>query len=133
MCTFEAVKRSAILLLLVLYVFTATECRELLKLPVLIEHFTEHQTKNSNLSLFDFINLHYLSLEKHGAEDAHDHALPFKAHENCHSIAMAVAGIPEQPVSIDPHVFQLEAAVNLHPNFLYTSYSASIWQPPKAI
>lgn len=126
-------KRSAILLLLVLYVFTATECRELLKLPVLIEHFTEHQTKNSNLSLFDFINLHYLSLEKHGDEDAHDHALPFKAHENCHSIAMAVAGIPEQPVSIDPQVVHVEAAINLHPNFLYTSYSATIWQPPKTI
>lgn len=127
------VKRSAILLLLALYVFTATECRELLKLPVLIEHFTEHQTKNSKLSLFDFINQHYLSLEKHGTEDAHDHALPFKAHENCHSIAMAVAGIPEQPVSIDPHVFNVASSINLQPNFLYTSYSASIWQPPKSI
>lgn len=126
-------KRSVIILLLLVYVFTATECRELFKLPVLIEHYSEHKSRNSNLSLFDFINLHYLSLEQHGNEDAHDHQLPFKAHENCHSISSAIAGIPEQPVSLAAAYTHLEKTKIVHPNFLYASYSASIWQPPKAI
>ena len=59
-----------------------TEIGQLLKLPNLIIHFTEHHNHENerNISFFDFVKSHYNNKEKHTDTDKHDEHqnLPFK-------------------------------------------------------
>jgi len=126
-------KRSAVIFLLVIYVFSSTELSEMLKFPTLIEHYNEHRNQNESISFFDFISLHYIDSKSHGAEDAHDSSLPFKSHDHCQALASMVARLPDGQCELSPMSSPVEkTAVELEvaPCF---SYSSLIWQPPKSI
>ncbi len=113
---------------------SATEARELLKLPMLLDHFAEHKINRSEISFADFILLHYINLDEHGAEDAHDHTLPFKAHDNCHTVSVLIGGWPASAgYSIRPAVVELEKSVFPTESSPCYTYSGTIWQPPKFV
>jgi hypothetical protein len=69
------IKATAAILLLVLTV-TQTPMGQLLKLPLLIEHFYKHN-KNDRVSLFKFLKEHY-GAEHSDADRSEDKQLPFK-------------------------------------------------------
>jgi hypothetical protein len=125
-------KRSAVIFLLVIYVFSSTELSEMLKMPTLIEHLSEHQTQNKSISFFDFISLHYIDGNGHGAEDAHDRSLPFKSHDHCQAVASMVAELPEDQYQLSPISSPIQKSVPIHEESPYFSYSSLIWQPPKS-
>ncbi len=52
---------------------------ELLRLPSLIEHFKEHRTENSTLSISQFLYLHYADEQHHDADTKHEN-LPMHCH-----------------------------------------------------
>ena len=51
---------------------------QLLKVPVLIEHYVEHQDQNSNLAFTDYLAMHYWGKDINDKDDARDKELPFK-------------------------------------------------------
>jgi len=58
------------------HVFSLTQ---LLKAPVLFEHFKEHQRLDASISFMDFL-IHHYSFEKHTDNDeSRDMQLPFKS------------------------------------------------------
>jgi hypothetical protein len=117
-----------------LYLVSATEARELLKMPLLLEHYKEHKAGRSEISFTEFILVHYINLEEHGAEDAHDHGLPFKAHDNCHTFSSLLGGCPAfSGYALKPAVQELEEKVFIERNTCCVSFSAPIWQPPKLV
>lgn len=126
-------RRSVIFLMLLAYLCSATELRELLKLPVLLEHFVEHKGRNSSLDFFDFLSVHYLNVEKHGNADAHDDALPFKTHENCHAISMQAAALPVQKIDLNYPETIIKKDFPVNKSSDYFAYSVLIWQPPKLL
>lgn len=118
---------------LVTYLFTSVQLGELLKLPMLAEHFIEHQQAKPQISLWDFLCAHYAHGEVMDRDFDQDMKLPFKSHSGCSCSALTYF----EPI---PHfdLFRLDSfpTGQNEKNFGYQShfipkFSHSIWQPPK--
>jgi hypothetical protein len=106
---------------------------QLLKLPVLIEHFVEHKELNPSISFLDFLSMHYTATENHdGDSNSTDTELPFKSHDNC--VAMSVSA--STPASFESFtfnplsVFQNNIPIHTEAHFA-SSFLSNIWQPPQ--
>jgi len=71
-----AMMKAATIFLLALLVSIQTPLGQLLKLPLLVEHFIKHQEQDG-VSLIDFLEDHYLS-DHNDADLPEDEQLPFK-------------------------------------------------------
>ncbi|NLU95714.1 hypothetical protein [Chitinophaga sp. Ak27] len=72
------VKRIAAYILLFIFFLHNTGFDQLLKIPMLVVHYKEHQQRNHQLSITDFLCIHYL-LPDDGDNDAdRDMQLPYK-------------------------------------------------------
>lgn len=112
--------------LLVLMVSIQTPVGQLFKLPLLIEHFIEHQ-KQEGLSLFAFLYEHYSKV--HNDADLPDGQLPFK------NITFYTIGYAIVPFFRHNPVEYLKESKQHFPgyNFTYTSaFLSAIWQPPRS-
>jgi hypothetical protein len=122
------IRRIAAFSFLSIYLLGSTEAHQILRLPVFVKHFQDHQIENPDQGLIRFIFDHYISL--HDAHDSRHEQLPFKSHD---CVASGVASLtPEvvgSPLPQPEYVHQI-----IHPPvsccFTNTVY-ASIWQPPK--
>lgn len=75
-------KRISTIFLLSVYLFSATEAYQLLKLPVVFEHFKEHKAQDKNIDFLSFIVLHYFRGNPKDADYDRDMQLPFKTSDN---------------------------------------------------
>ena len=62
-------KKYISILFIAIYLFSALQMNEYLKIPILVEHFNEHQLENPNLTLWNFICNHYSHGEVFDADD----------------------------------------------------------------
>jgi hypothetical protein len=118
--------------LLVIYLFSATECSQLLKLPVLILHFQEHQQKNASISFVQFIYHHYAINHTDDGDAEKDKQLPFQSHDNFSSFQAPINLFPTL-TPLPPRVAVLQ---EIKPSFynstyILAAYLDSIWQPPR--
>lgn len=119
-------------ILIIVYLFSATEASQLLKLPLLFSHFIEHQQKEPSMSFGDFLHHHYAIDHGDDGDAATDNKLPFKSHDQCWSFVF--------PISIF-HTLQLSQVQTIiieKKNILFSSsanifsaYLSTIWQPPR--
>lgn len=133
---FDLMKKQFAILFLFLYVFSTTELSQLLKLPILIEHYFEHKEKSYDLSFSDFLVLHYN--EDHFKGHAHDEdydqdkRLPFMLHSSTLSFVFISLTSINLEV-IDKAYIEKEKTFPFENEFLINHiYLSSIWQPPKA-
>lgn len=68
-------RRLAAIGMLVLHLGLFTEAPELLRLPILVEHYVEHRSRVPEMSFLQFLDMHYKTDVAH---DATDDELPFK-------------------------------------------------------
>lgn len=111
-----------------------TELYQLLKLPFLIEHFVKHKEQNNDITLVEFLFLHYAHGDVKDADYEEDMKLPFKSHSNAvNSIIMdAVANtVLKMVVQPKPNFVPLRVIITLKEVFFASSYYSNIWQPPK--
>lgn len=124
-------KKTISIILLFSYLNSYTEFRELLKLPLLIEHFSEHNSNDHSLSFSEFLCMHYLHAQDNDGDDAQDRSLPFKSHNNT-TLNLTINFHPQSNTleikSIETGIAKLNANTE---NFSYSSFPSSIWQPPK--
>lgn len=117
---------------LLIYVTSSVTTRELLKMPLLAEHFYDHKSTNVNTSLYSFLIYHYL-YEKDMDRDAdEDRKLPFKSIEN---------NISPSTVSLKPpvHFYNLigkQRVINLNFHILDDRlvpalFCNAVWHPPR--
>ena len=101
-------------------------------MPLLIEHFMEHQEENSNMTLWKFLYVHYASGDVKDADYDKDMKLPFKSHENC---VMAISNIflpLSGQISISqPAAFLQKKNFVRKDRFINSSFLSNIWQPPR--
>jgi hypothetical protein len=118
------------ILLLCLYVLSATESYQLLKLPFLIEHYFEHQSQQNHLGVMDFFAMHYTLEHEHAKEHQSDTRLPFK---QVHVTDLAIVHHWASPSLVrKPSATFLSLPSFASPLFLIpTAPIASVWQPPK--
>ncbi len=125
------VKKWAAILLFIVYTFGATDAYQLLKLPLLVEHYCKHRQESPGLSFSDFMRMHYTGKLVIDDDFQQDLQLPFKTQETecCITIATVIPApieIAEQPAVqfvITHRVFN-----DAVPDFLSPR---SIFQPPR--
>jgi hypothetical protein len=121
------------ILLLGLLLFTNLECYQFVKLPILFEHFKEHQAGNSQMTFWDFWTMHYSKGLTKDADYNRDQQLPFQTSNV--SLIISSAGF------ILPPTYNVNFSLDLTENSLFTYYpefvpqynSADIFQPPRFI
>jgi hypothetical protein len=116
--------------LLSLYLFSTTELSQLLKTPVLIQHFVEHREENKHLTLRQFLYLHYATSHADDADHHKDMQLPFKTHHNCIAAFQNVVIPTHNTIHKPVTVFKKRP---LHPGdqSISSNFLSNIWQPPR--
>jgi len=127
------VKKSLSILLLSLYLICGTELRELSKLGAFINHYFEHKEQNQDLSLIDFIEIHYLQNTSKNNDYEKDMKLPFKSH-NCSSHHISESSyLSALNYHLQEPIFIIQCAnISKDNSYLPSSYLSDIWQPPRA-
>ncbi|MEO9021380.1 MAG: hypothetical protein ABI237_05335 [Ginsengibacter sp.] len=125
-------KKLFAILFLSIYLFSTTELSQLLKIPLLVEHFTEHREENSQLTLWHFLYMHYAMDDVHDADYAKDMKLPFKSHDNCVASSIINVYLPSQKVIITKPVQLIKSQhFKTREPFLQSAFQSNIWQPPR--
>ncbi|PJJ79550.1 hypothetical protein [Mucilaginibacter auburnensis] len=126
-------KKLTAILILVAYLFSTTELHQLLKLPIVFQHYKEHKAWNSGISFLDFLDMHYMHGSPHYGDYDEDMQLPFKSFDKCLSTTIPV--IVPQKIKIAVHQpvkLKKQMRFMLTDDFIPSLYLSRIWQPPKA-
>lgn len=111
---------------------TNLQIMELVKLPLLLEHFKEHKQWDHDISFMDFMYLHYIQDNNKYGDVERDMEMPFKT--PLHSLGLYVGFTMPSPDFILIH-----KADYIEPKLIYSidssiyssQYPSSIWHPPK--
>jgi hypothetical protein len=125
------VNKKAAYIFLAIYLLGATELSQLLKIPLLIEHYTEHKLDNGNLSLLSFMYMHYVGDDGDTTDEQKDQNLPFKsAHfqmQNTVVFSIFKYELPKIFVNMNRSVWPV-----MQSNSLSTIALGSLFRPPRA-
>ncbi|MEM0541079.1 hypothetical protein WFZ85_00470 [Flavobacterium sp. j3] len=127
------VKRSLAVVFLSLYLFSTTEFHELLKLPILFEHFESHKKETPTISFWEFLCIHYAHGQVQDDDHDKDMQLPYKSHDSsCSNNFISI--LPDQKntiVKIIPSTIKKNTS-KFRVVFITNCFTNSIWQPPKS-
>lgn len=115
-----------------LYMFSSTECFELLKLPALVGHFYQHQEENKSITLWSFLCMHYAHGDVNDSDRDQDMKLPYKSADCNNGLAFVII-IPDNNYEFNriKSPRKNKADNNFYLSRFYSSNYGSIWQPPK--
>ena len=120
-------KQKLIIALLSIYLIASTEFHQVLRLPLLVEHYAEHHELVKDMTFWEFLVMHY---ESDVAHDDQDMRLPFK---DCHhSLTAQAIAMPEQKISLTLLApTQGDRLLSFEHSQFHSSYLGEIFQPPK--
>lgn len=128
-------RRVLAILFLSVYLISTTELGQLLKFPMLVEHYFEHKEKNPQMTVVEFLALHYEGnhLENHPKDDDYeqDKKLPFIVHTDVLSISFVLTPPFSFEIETKIPVGKEPKALPLDDTFSDKNYLSAIWQPPK--
>jgi len=115
------------------YLFGATDAYEILKLPLLVQHYLEHKKEDPGISLSGFLHMHYSPIIVVDKDFQQDMQLPFKTTDSI-CCCLSVVTIVSEPISVK-HELTTEVSVTHTPKYTHLiaiTNTSSIFQPPKA-
>ncbi|WP_066406269.1 hypothetical protein [Flavisolibacter tropicus] len=118
--------KSIAIIFLFLLIVTQTPLGQILKLPVLIEHFYNHMQRDK-ISFLEFLQDHY-STEHNDADKAEDEQLPFK------NIVQQNIGVAIMPNSIINDFYidlEIPAKVMMQDIYIPQQHFGSVFHPPR--
>ncbi len=125
-------KQLVSIVLLTSFLLGGSLMTELMKMPILVQHYLEHKAENNKLSVEGFLKMHYAS--KQALNESHNKGgkLPFKTC-TCHiAILMIHSQVPIFFNFIRPTYFTQKSIATPSNCMAYnSSYLNHIWQPPK--
>lgn len=110
-----------------------TELGQLLKFPALLQHYKEHKYENKDLTLVEFLMIHYSHGIVKDADYEKDMKLPFKTASESSFFIIAVTSTP-QTINLALQEFDFFEPLKQYfgnEYFIPTSFFSNIWQPPK--
>lgn len=129
-------RRVLTILFLSLYLISTTELGQLLKFPMLVEHYFEHKEKNPQINVMEFLALHYegnhLENHPHDEDYEHDQQLPFIVHIDVLSVSFVLTPPFSFEIETRKLVGKEPKALPLDDAFSDNNYLSAIWQPPKS-
>ena len=124
-------KRYIIIISAILFLTGATELHQLLRIPVLVEHYFHHRSEDQSLTLVGFLKLHYSNNHPDDRDDNDDNKLPFKSQATISHIDTSVPVTGE--TNINTVFYLLEKVKINHPEGIPTHITFSIFHPPRLI
>lgn len=118
--------RSTTILLLAVLLFTQTPLGQVLKLPVLIEHFHKHK-RQEGVSLLAFLKGHY-STRHNDADQSQDEQLPFR---NVMVLGIGFALVPRTIKTDFSATFDIPEKLALNDFFVSQQHLCRIFHPPR--
>lgn len=123
------------ILFLSIYLVSTTEFIELLKFPMLIEHYLEHKEKNKGISITEFLAIHYEGnhLENHPMDDDYDQdqKLPFLGRVDVLTVNFVLNPPLHFPKAVKLHLGKHTMTLPSDDLRIDSNFHNSIWQPPK--
>ena len=122
------------ILFITLYLTSTSAFLDVLKFPILVEHYLDHKKSNASISFSDFLGLHYS-----GETLSHTHSTQKNPHDGLpfHQQTTTVNPVIAQPILLDytlnqPYTQDTEKSIRIDTAFFTdTTYISSIWQPPR--
>ncbi len=89
-------KRLFVIFFLFTFLSANTAFGEVLKLPMLVQHYLEHTSEEKDVTIFKFLVQHYTEGEYHDYRENHSHhdQLPFKVIDGHFSSVVFIAASP---------------------------------------
>ena len=120
-------KRLLAISVILLYVNSNTEFHEVFRLPLLVEHFTEHKKLVGDISFWEFLVMHYKTNASHDADDSR---LPFK--DPAHSFTASTLAIPIHKIILrDTPIIAEVSHISSYKESFIASHLSDIFQPPR--
>ena len=123
--------RKALLIVIIiqlssLSLFSGGLLTEICRIPLLIEHFEEHEKKNQEISFLTFLNEHY---SQNDSSDSEHGNLPFKSQMRASSILLALDVKNKQPETVE----LIETQSFVFPSSIgnTTNTVIAVFQPPQ--
>ena len=118
---------------LFIYACATTELGQVLKLPVLVQHFIKHKQEDKTITFFAFLNMHYAHGDVKDADYDEDMKLPFKTCNGTCDTNIAVY-IPSEIIAYKLENFKAYYT-SIRNGFkpFYNTYNMHkvVWQPPR--
>ena len=116
---------------LIVFLLANTELHELLKVPLLLEHYILHKQEDKNQSFLTFIYKHYVSVQDHfHLQNDHD-GLPLKT-KDCIKYNPGIVSFLLIPYArLQEVLYQLKQRIFFKKVFLSNVNQGNIWQPPQ--
>ena len=125
-------KRKIAITLALIYIFSATELNQLWKFPIFVSHFIEHRQESPDITLINFITLHYFSGDERDSDYARDEQLPFRDDSQCLIGAISSIVPSSASVSYQSEILHLIVFTPKTQEGKPNRYQTEIWQPPRA-
>jgi hypothetical protein len=119
-------------LFLFVYLFANTELHELVKLDAFVAHYAEHRQENKDITLIDFIVIHYFSGNIVDDDYSKDMQLPFKNVDCNNFIPSITFALPEFLDLKTCATVKSDMLPIYDQSMLPSSHLSDIWQPPKS-
>lgn len=126
-------KKILAIFFLSIYLLATTEAGQVFKLPVIFQHYQEHKHLDKDLTILEFIDIHYMHGSPRDADYDRDMQLPFKA--PIHSTIITSNFVIPTPIFFfERKIYFIEKKKPLvYSTSGYSfNFHSSIWQPPKA-
>ena len=116
---------------LVIFLFANTELHEVLKVPLLLEHYMLHKQEDKNQSFLTFLYKHYVLVQDHfHLQNDHD-GLPLKT-KDCIKYNPGIVSFLVIPYArLQEAPYQLKQRIFFKKVFLSNVNQGNIWQPPQ--
>ena len=125
-------KKWIAIVFLSLYFSTTTELFQLLKFPVLIEHYIEHKSINQKITFWGFLCMHYAHGDVYDADYDKDMKLPFKSHSfQTNSTCFTLINLQEYSICFYRIIVHKNSVNNFYKTIISSSHLNAIWQPPQ--
>jgi hypothetical protein len=118
--------------ILFIYIQPAGAVRELFKLPLLVEHYFDHQEENKEVNLVSFLISHYYTEDGTDYDANEDSKLPFKSSDQISSgITIAMSPPASSEMLSHPDLSPLRNYVIMDDENIPSNHLDAIWQPPR--
>jgi hypothetical protein len=127
-------KKIASIFLILLFLFGSTEAYQLLKLPMLVNHFIKHKHEDASITFIGFLKMHYKKKIVVDDDFQQDMQLPFKTNDADGCLTASIS-LPSPRITIDilpTPVLKQKFAIHdeqVHPLLS----EQKIFQPPRLV